>query len=291
MKAVLPGPADLVRLLRFVVLRQEVPLAGALVLTDRCQLACRHCRVANITGRDLPLAEVEAALRRQRRLGIRALALEGGEPFLWRDGPARLDDVVRLARRLGFWRIHVYTNGLLPIHSSADKVWVSIDGLRATYARLRGDHFDRVVENIRAAHARRVGIVFTVNRRNRGDLRPVLELARRLPVDGVMVFLHTPYYGRDELAFSPGERAAVIDELIALRRSGLPLLNSPAALALLRSGDWPRPNRIWWVSDAAGDHPCCRGASPEVCGECGYAGCVELIAAQRLRPSAVRALL
>lgn len=291
MSVILPGPADIARLFRFVVLRQEVPLAAALVLTDRCQLSCRHCRVANITGRDLTLPQVETALRRQRRLGIRALALEGGEPFLWRDGAAHLDDVVRLARRLGFWRIHVYTNGLLPIHSSADKVWVSIDGLRSTHAELRGDHFDRVVANIRAARARRLGLVFTVNRRNRGDLRPVLELARTLPVDGVMAFLHTPYYGRDELAFSTDERAAVIDELIALRRTGLPLLNSPAALAILRSGDWPRPSRIWWVSDAAGDHPCCRGASPEVCSECGYAGCVELIAAQRLRPSAVRALL
>jgi MoaA/NifB/PqqE/SkfB family radical SAM enzyme len=287
----LPGLADLTRLVRFVALRQEVPLAGALALTDRCQLACRHCRIANLTGRDMPLAEVEAALRRQRQLGIRALALEGGEPFLWRDGPAGLEDVVRLAGRLGFWRVHVYTNGLLPIHSSADKVWVSIDGLRATYAALRGDHFDRVVANVRAARVRRLGIVFTVNRRNRDDLRPVLELARRLPVDGVMVFLHTPYYGRDELAFSSDERAVVIDELISLRRAGLPLLNTPAALAILRSGDWPRPNRIWWVSDAAGDHPCCRAAAPDVCRECGYAGCVELIAAQRLRPSAVRALL
>ncbi len=291
MTPTLPTLMDAVHLARFALLRQEVPMAAALVVTDRCQLACRHCRVANVVGRDMTLLEVEAALGRHRAMGIRALALEGGEPFLWHDGPAGLDDVVRLARRMGFWRVHVFTNGLLPIRSSADRVWVSIDGLRRTYAGLRGDHFDRVVANVRDARARRLGIVFTVNRLNRTDLGPVLELARSLPVDGVMAFLHTPYYGHDELALSATERSAVIDELLELRRTGLPVLNTPSALALLRSGDWPRPNRIWWVTDAAGDHPCCRAASPEVCEECGYAGCVELIAAQRLRPSAIRALL
>lgn len=290
MNARTPTLGDAVGLLRFALFRQQVPMAAALVVTDRCQLACRHCRVANLVGRDMPLAEIEVALRRQRDRGIRALALEGGEPFLWHDGDADLETVVRLARRLGFWRVHVFTNGLLPIRTTADRVWVALDGLPETYASLRGDHFDAVVANVRAARAPSLGLVFTVNRVNRADLGPVLELARTLPVLGVMAFLHTPYYGRDELALGPLERREVIDELLARRRAGAPVLNSLAALGLLRSGDWPRPNRIWWVADAAGDHPCCRAASPEVCRQCGYAGCVELIAAQRLRPSAIRAL-
>lgn len=76
-----------------------------------------------------------------------------------------------------------------------------------------------------------------------------------------------------------------------MRRDGLPVLNSPAALGLLRSDDWPRPNRTWWIADETGDHACCRAASPRVCADCGYAACAELIAAQRLRPSAIRTLM
>lgn len=281
---------DAARIFRFGVLRQDVPMAVALVLTDRCQLRCRHCRVANVTRTDLTLGEVEAALRRHRARGIRALALEGGEPFLWRDGDARLDDVVALARRLGYWRVHVYTNGLRPIRTSADTVWVSLDGRRDAYAMIRGDHFDRVVANIRDARVRRLGLIYVVNHLNRGEIRPFLEWSRALPVAGTMFYLHTPYYGRDELRLEPAERVAVLDELCQLADEGLPILNSRAALRMLRSGHWRRPSRIWWVADASGDHACCRAASPEICAECGYAGCVELLAAQQLRPSAIRAL-
>ena len=285
-----PTFGDAVRLARFAILRQDVPLAVALVLTDRCQLACRHCRVANVARRDLTIAEVEAALRRHRGRGIRALALEGGEPFLWRDGVRRLDDVVALARRLGYWRVHVYTNGIAPIETSADMAWVSLDGRRGAYAALRGDHFDHVVANIRSARARRLGLIFVVSHENRGEVEPFLEWSRSLPVVGTMFYLHTPYYGRDELALSARERVEVCDDLLRLSGCGLPILNSPAALRLLRDGNWRRPTTMWWVADADGDHACCRAASPEVCAACGYAGCVELVAAQRLRPSAIRAL-
>lgn len=284
-------PGDVVRIARFGLLRQEIPMAAALVITDRCQLSCRHCRVANVTREDMPLAEIEAALRRHRARGIRALALEGGEPFLWRDGDARLEDVVRLARRLGYWRVHVYTNGVRPMETSADMVWVSLDGRRDAYTALRGDHFEQVVRNIRAAKARRVGLIFVANRENRSELRPFLEWSRELPVVGTMFYLHTPYYGHDELRLPPEERAAVIDELLGFVDEGLPILNSRGALRLLRSGAWKRPSEMWWITDAQGDHACCRAASPEVCAECGYAGCVELYAAQRWEVSAIRMLV
>jgi hypothetical protein len=105
-----------------------------------------------------------------------------------------------------------------------------------------------------------------------------------------MFYLHTPYYGRDELRLEAGERVEVLDELLRLADAGHPILNSRAALRLLRSGDWRRPSRIRWIADAMGDHVCCGAMSPEVCAECGYAGCVELLAAQRHHLSALRTL-
>jgi hypothetical protein len=44
--------------------------------------------------------------------------------------------------------VGVTTNGTLPIDIDSDIVWVSIDGLKETHNRIRGDCFDRVVENI-----------------------------------------------------------------------------------------------------------------------------------------------
>ena len=33
--------------------------------------------------------------------------------MLWRDGDHTVEDAIRLARRLGFYHVHLYTNGTL----------------------------------------------------------------------------------------------------------------------------------------------------------------------------------
>ena len=40
-----------------VLLRRHDPIVGSLILTDRCNLACRHCVVANIRRADYPFAQ------------------------------------------------------------------------------------------------------------------------------------------------------------------------------------------------------------------------------------------
>ena len=84
-----------------------------------------------------------------RSKGIRLLAITGGEPMLWRDGERGLEDVLAQARHLGFQVISLYTNGTLPLETSADTVFVSLDGLKANSERLRGNFYDTVLENIR----------------------------------------------------------------------------------------------------------------------------------------------
>jgi len=105
-----------------------------------------------------------------------------------------------------------------------------------------------------------------------------------------MFYFHTPYYGYDELYLGAEERAPLVDRLLGCIRSGMPVLNSRAGLLALQSGDWPRRLPIASVVDVAGESVCCR-ASDDVCRDCGYAVCTELTEFQRLRPSAVRAML
>ena len=112
----------------------------------------------------------------------------------------------------------------------------------------------------------------------------------RFPVIGVMFYFHTPYYGYDELYLDRDERGPLIDRLMDCARAGLPVLNSRAGLRALRSGKWPRPLPIASVLDVDGESVCCR-ATDDVCEDCGYAVCTELTELQRLRPSAVRAML
>lgn len=276
---------------RRLVLRRPQPLVYGVVLTDRCNLACRGCRVANTGRPDLGWDQLAALLRDARRRGFLDLYYSGGEPLLWRDGPRTVADAIREARRLGFLHVHVYTNGTLGLDSGADLTWVSMDGLPEVFARRRGDHFAEVERALRGARGGKAALLYTIDRYTAEGVVPFLRWVRdtRLPVLGVMFYFHTPYYGRDDLFLDAQERAPLIDQLLACLREGLPVLNSRAGLRALRSGDWPRRTTMAAVADVEGESVCCR-APDEACADCGYAACTELVECLRLRPSAMWAM-
>ena len=277
---------------RFFVLRRPEPLVYGVAPTDHCNLGCQGCRVANTGRPPMSWEQLVETMRSAWRRGFRDLYFTGGEPMLWRDGEHTLADAVVEARRMGFFHVHVYTNGTLGLGTSADLVWVSMDGLPGTFESRRGDHFRQVEKAIRGNGHSRVAVIYVIDRSTAGGIEPFLRWvgASKLPVIGVMFYFHTPYYGYDELYLDAGERAPLIDRLLGCIRAGMPVLNSRAGLLALRSGDWPRRLPIASVADVEGESVCCR-ASDDVCRDCGYAVCTELTEFQRLRPSAVRGML
>jgi hypothetical protein len=140
-----------------------------------------------------------------------------------------------------------------------------------------------------------VAVIYTIDRYTAAGVGAYLRWVRdtAFPVVGVMFYFHTPYYGRDDRFLAADERAPIIGELIGHVRDGLPVLNSQSGLRALRSGAWPRPLDLARVADVDGEWVCCRAsAAPgDVCADCGYAVCTELTEAQRLRPSAVVAMM
>ena len=184
--------------------------------------------------------------------------------------------------------MHLYTNGTLGLASSADLVWVSVDGLPDTYRRRRGDHFAEVEAAVRAPGHPPVAALYVIDRQTRDGVEPFLRWVSgtRFPVTGVMFYFHTPYYGYDERFLDAPERAPVIDRLLAGLAAGLPMLNSRAGLLALRSGRWTRRTPAAAVADVDGESVCCR-APDWCCTDCGYAACTEIVEALRLRPSAV----
>jgi Fe-coproporphyrin III synthase len=253
---------------RFVALRSAGPLICGVAITDRCNLSCVGCHVSNNGMGDMSFADVVSRMCADHALGCREAYFTGGEPMLWRDGSC--------------------TNGTLGLDCSADLVWVSIDGLPGVYENRRGDHFAEVEHNVRSLPHPKTAVIYVIDRFTQHGIEPFLRWVRatRLPVIGVMIYFHTPYYGIDELFLSAEERGPIIDRLIALKREGLPLLNSVAGLRALKTGEWPRRMPVALVSDATGESACCR-APDSVCPECGYGACTELSEARRLRPSAV----
>ncbi len=270
------------------VFGRTVPLIRGLVLTNRCNLRCRHCRVDARGPMDLDFAEVVAAIDAFHREGGRCLYLEGGEPFLWHDGQRGLDDVVDYAHGRGFLTVVVYTNGTFPIRTSADTVFVSVDGLRDTHDGLRGKSFDRIMENIRESAHTSLFVNYTINNRNKDEIRQFCEHVHGIEhLRGTFFYFHTPYYGYDELYVEPPEKRRILQQLMELRKH-YRVLNSRAGLRSALRNDWKRPMRVCSVYEKGVVFACCRfSQDPELCRNCGYLSYAEIDQTLKLKPSAL----
>ena len=264
------------------------PLIRGLVLTNRCNLRCQHCRVHERPDHDLAFAEATAAIDVFYNEGGRCLYLEGGEPFIWRDGAHGPDDIVAHAHHRGFLAVVIYTNGTRPLRTEADTVFVSVDGLQATHDALRGRSFDRIMANIEASAHPSLYINYTINDRNKDDIAPFCAHVHAMPrVRGTFFYFHTPYYGHDDLYIEPAERAVIVRSLLDYKRR-YRILNSRAGLRSALRNDWQRPLEICSVYEQGHRYGCCRyHGDPELCRNCGYLSYAEIDQTLKLNPSAV----
>jgi MoaA/NifB/PqqE/SkfB family radical SAM enzyme len=277
-----------------VLLRRRDPIIGSLILTDRCNLACRHCAVANLRRLDYPFATVQRDLRRLRAQGVRILLLYGGEPMLWHDGPLTLRDVIAEARTIGFGWVGVVTNGTRGVDlPEADLVLVSLDGTREHHDAIRGHNHDLVLANIEAAGTANLCLYMAVNRVNFDDVEFVAQLAARLPtVRRVSYNIHTPYPGTEALSLSTEQRRDVCERIAALIRDGYPVLNLAAALPRIADGSAPRPCPQCVIVEDGEEWTCGRCIEiPGLCEQCGFFFASELSLLFRGNPRVVLELL
>ncbi len=271
------------------ILRQETPFIGGLVINEKCNLRCKQCDVANRNIPDLTYGDIENGLRIFHDKGIRSVFIEGGEPFLWRDGRYRLDDVVKLARKTGFHLVSLYTNGTFPIEVSADSVFVSLDGLKETNNELRGDSYDKAIGNIKNSKHPNIIINFTINTKNQEQIEDFCGEMRRIKqIRGIFFYFHTPYYGFDELFLNLDEKRRVIKRISALKKKGYSIFNSSACLRGVYNDNWKRPSGLCYVYADNKLYQCCRAfGNEQACKNCGYLGYPEIIHILKLRASAV----
>jgi MoaA/NifB/PqqE/SkfB family radical SAM enzyme len=238
--------------------------------------------------KDLSLEEVRTAVLAFYREGGRCLYLQGGEPFVWRDGQHALEDVVDYAHGLGYFTVVIYTNGTLPIQTSADTVFVSVDGLGATHDALRGKSFERIMGNLRRSAHPSLYINFTINNLNKDEIGAFCAYVDRIDnVRGIFFYFHTPYYGRDELYLEPDERRRILHRLLDYTRH-YRILNSRAGLKAALRNQWKRPLEICSVYEEGIVYECCRYPDdPELCQQCGYLSYAEIDQTLRLKPSAI----
>lgn len=273
--------------------RQRIPLTASLILTDQCNLQCRHCTVSRLGYERSTFAKVTADVTTLYELGARMLVITGGEPMLWRDGNRNVADVVAFARRLGFFRVVICTNGTFPLDSNADYLWISLDGYAEQHEKLRGDVYSLVLDNIASAVHKNLFVNFTVSRINHRSFENAAEeLFRNPKIRGILFLLFTPYIGCDRsLMLSPAERAVVVNRIKAIKRKHpIGVTNTFDGLESLADNRWDRPVTSSVVINRGEQTGCCcrNGITDRwVCENCGCTPAIETFVLERMKPLAI----
>ena len=124
--------------IRSILFRKKDPILGTVIVTDKCNLSCKHCSVNNITAVLYPYRQIRAEMQTLYKMGVRILFFCGGETFLWHDGKMTLRDLVIEAKKMGFLIVNVVTNGTFPLClPEADLILLSLDGTRSQHNEIR----------------------------------------------------------------------------------------------------------------------------------------------------------
>lgn len=256
-----------------VLFRRKKAILGTIILTDQCNLHCKHCSVNNITGEIYPYQQIRGEMEQLYHQGIRILFFCGGETFLWSHSGKTLRDLVREAKEMGFLIVNVVTNGTFPLElPEADLILLSLDGDRQKHNDIRGDTYDQIMENIDDAASDNICLYMAVNQLNKETIRQVCEVAREKPaVRAVSFNFHTPYPDTEELALSVEEKQRCCQEITMLMDAGYPVFNLKSAFPYLIHNRFPVPCRQCVVMEKGKLSICGRCVEvPELCQRCGY---------------------
>lgn len=237
------------------------PVHGTIMVTYRCNYNCVMCDMPEKCADRVREGVEEIDTDRFRgiigdfaRLGVPGLGFTGGEPLLRKD----IFDLLACTRKHGMIT-HLNTNGYFLgdaearriIETGVESVNISLDGARpATHDRIRNfsGAFERAVTAVQRLHRLRrqegtfvrIKNVAVLDETNIDEAKDLIVLSRELGADCIEFIPRQPFTAPGKADSAVDERFLVkvdqlVEYLLAERREGALLENSPAHLRLLRS--------------------------------------------------------
>lgn len=273
-------------------LGKKNPLQSVVFISDKCNLACKHCC---IYAKDKPIEKTYDKIAEELQYcydqGSRFVDFEGGEPTLWRDGEYDLNSLIKLAKKIGFFSTTITTNAFRSFAGSlADSIWVSLDGLGHYHDEIRGKGvFERLVKNIAEANHPDLSVNMVVNSINYLSVDETIEFAKNNPhIKSISINFHTPFEGSEDLYLDWDKRCEVIDKVIAYKKKGYPIMNSVSGLKLMKHN---RFKKQCWVSNFimpdGTRYEQCNGAAEGLCDKCGFCMAGEMRSIMTLKPDTI----
>ena len=254
------------------------PLVSTIIIHYKCNLKCQHCSIAANQEimpypRSISFENASKDMQETFDRGARILFFEGGEPTIWTDGDKDLSDLIEEGRRIGYYVIGYTTNGIGKIFEQSDVVSVSLDGPREIHDLIRGPGvFDRLMENLGRTKHTNIFANMVVTRKNIDRVRATAEVVAKTPsVRGMMInFLTPPPY---DISLTLEQKKKVVEEVRALKKEGLPIVNSNNALKELLFEDYSKKCPYWISSFTMPDgrkYHGCPMEGTESCKNCGF---------------------
>ena len=183
---------------------RRAPLQTVLFISDICNLRCRHCSVYELKNpHNMTYEQVREHLQYSYDQGSRFVDFEDGEVTIWKDGDKRINDLIDLAKEIGFFSCTITTNAQLPFAGSkADSIWVSLDGTGSFHEEVRGKGtFAKLEKNIAECGHKHLSVNMVVNTLNYTDVENTIEYAKNNPaIEQISINFHTPFEGTEYLA-------------------------------------------------------------------------------------------
>ncbi|MBR3840533.1 MAG: radical SAM protein [Erysipelotrichales bacterium] len=256
-----------------IIFRKKEPILGTIIVSDKCNLKCKHCSVNNITAIVHPYEQIKNEMLQLYNMGVRILFFCGGETFMWRDGNRTIRDLVVEAKMMGFLIVNVVTNGTFELDlPEADLILLSLDGDKERHNAIRGDTYDTIMNNINNATSDNICFYMAINQINKNAIEHVCMKARDMKnVKAVSFNFHTPYPDTKELALSKEEKAECCDVIRRMMKEGAPVFNLKSAFPYLINNNFPTPCHQCVVMENGKLSTCGRCIDvPGLCEECGY---------------------
>lgn len=275
------------------VLGRRKPLQTVLFISDRCNLRCKHCSVYQLKNpHNMTYEQVREHLLYSYNLGSRFVDFEGGETMVWRDGTRNINDLIDLAKEIGFFSATITTNAQLPFTGCrADSIWVSLDGIGPYHEAVRGKGtFARLEQNIATANHKSLSVNMVVNTLNYESVDETIEYVRNNPhIKSISINFHTPFPETEYLMIDRDLRNRIIDRVIAYKKKGYPIMNSVSGLKKMKRNDF---KRRCWVTNFVypdGSHGNCIGEGTDICNDCGFCMAGEMASVFNFCPDTILA--
>jgi MoaA/NifB/PqqE/SkfB family radical SAM enzyme len=256
-----------------ILLKRKKPILGTIILTDKCNLACKHCAVNNITAIIYPYRQIKREMQILYDEGIRILFFCGGETLLWQDQGKTVRNLVVEAKEMGFLIVNIVTNGTLPVDlPEADLILLSLDGNRDNHNIIRGNTYDTIMKNIKQATAANICLYMAINKINKNDIDAVCAVAKReANIKAVSFNFHTPYPGTEALSLSIQEKNQCCQQIAELIKKDYPIFNLKSAFPYIINNNFSTPCYQCVVMENGQQSICGRCIAVEnLCSKCGY---------------------